>query len=57
MKKFVKLPRLIFNVRPFASMFICNWYGIRKGTIWVYPPEQKYAIICDIGMVRIGFAI
>ena len=48
--------RIIFHIRPLRFMFIKNWYGVRKGSAWVYSPEKR-AWMLDIGSITIGYII
>ena len=47
--------RLIFWMRPLKYLFLHNYWGVRKGEKWAYPPE-KYAFMLDIGIITIGYA-
>ena len=49
--------RIIFCVRPFRFLFLRNWWAIRKGKQWAFYPEEKYAVMLDMGMFTIGYAI
>ena len=48
--------RIIFRTRPLKFLFLKNWYGIRKGDMWVYYPET-YAFMVDAGIVTFGYAV
>jgi hypothetical protein len=49
--------RIIFVTRPLKFLFLRNYWGIRKGELWVIIPEEKYAFMIDMGMLTIGYAI
>lgn len=48
--------RLIFRVRPFRFMFLRNWYGIRKGEMWITEPFETRIFMLDLGMFTFGYA-
>ena len=49
--------RIIFRTRPLRFLFLKNWYGIRKGEMWVYYPEETYGFMVDAGIVTFGYAV
>ncbi len=48
--------RFIFWVRPLKYLFFLNYWGLRTGPEWVYPPD-KYAVIFDMGIISVGYVI
>lgn len=48
--------RIIFRLRSLKYLFLRNYWGIRKGSKWVYTPEI-YAYMIDLGLITIGYAI